>query len=32
MDYFAHWPHVKGLLAHPSIYNCGRMQDVWLDK
>jgi peptide/nickel transport system substrate-binding protein len=32
MDYFAHWPYVKGLLAHHSIYNFGRMQDVWLDK
>jgi peptide/nickel transport system substrate-binding protein len=32
MDDYAHWPHVKGLLAHHSIYNYGRMQDVWLDR
>ncbi len=31
-EYFAHWPHVKGLVAHNSLYNYGRMQDVWLDK
>jgi peptide/nickel transport system substrate-binding protein len=31
-DYFAHWPYVKGLVAHNNIYNYGRMQDVWLDK
>lgn len=30
--YFQHWPSVKGLVAHQSIYNFGRMQDVWLDK
>jgi peptide/nickel transport system substrate-binding protein len=30
--YFLHWPHVKNLVAHQSIYNFGRMQDVWLDK
>jgi peptide/nickel transport system substrate-binding protein len=32
LDYFAHWPHVKGLVAHNNIYNFGRMQDVWRDK
>ncbi len=32
LDEYAHWPHVKGLLAHHSIYNYGRMQNVWLDK
>jgi len=31
-EYFAHWPYVKGLVAHNSLYNYGRMQDVWLDK
>jgi hypothetical protein len=31
-EYFAHWPHVKGLVAHNSLYNYGRMQDVWLDR
>jgi len=30
--YFQHWPYVKGLVAHQSIYNFGRMQDVWLDR
>jgi peptide/nickel transport system substrate-binding protein len=32
LDYFTQWPHVKGLVAHNSVYNFGRMQDVWLDK
>ncbi len=32
IDYFAHWPHVKNLVPHQSIYNYGRMQEVWLDK
>jgi len=32
MDYFSHWPYVKGLTAHHSIYNYARMQDVWLDR
>ena len=31
-EYFAHWPHVKNLVPHNSLYNYGRMQDVWLDK
>jgi len=31
-EYFAHWPYVKNLVAHNSLYNYGRMQDVWLDK
>ena len=31
-EYFVHWPHVKGLVAHNSLYNWGRMQDVWLDR
>ena len=31
-EYFAHWPHVKGLVPHNSLYNYGRMQDVWLDR
>ncbi len=30
--YFLHWPYVKNLIAHQSIYNFGRMQEVWLDK
>ena len=32
LDYFAQWPHVKGLVPHHNLYNYGRMQDVWLDK
>ena len=31
-EYFTQWPHVKNLVAHHSLYNWGRMQDVWLDK
>ncbi|PYM91447.1 MAG: peptide ABC transporter substrate-binding protein [Candidatus Rokuibacteriota bacterium] len=32
LDYFTVWPHVKNLIPHQSIYNFGRMQDVWSDK
>ncbi|RMF90711.1 MAG: peptide ABC transporter substrate-binding protein, partial [Nitrospinota bacterium] len=32
LDYFAMWPYVKNLVPHQSIYNYGRMQEVWLDK
>ncbi len=32
LDYFTVWPHVKNLVPHQSIYNFGRMQDVWIDK
>ncbi len=32
LDYFTVWPHVKNLIPHQSIYNFGRMQDVWRDK
>jgi peptide/nickel transport system substrate-binding protein len=31
MDYFATWPHVKNMIPHQSIYNFGRMQEVWRD-
>jgi peptide/nickel transport system substrate-binding protein len=31
-EYFASWPYVKNLVPHNSLYNYGRMQDVWLDK
>jgi len=31
-EYFVHWPHVKGLTAHNSLYNWARKQDVWLDR
>jgi peptide/nickel transport system substrate-binding protein len=32
IDYFTHWPHVKGLIPQNSVYNYGRLQDVWSDK
>jgi peptide/nickel transport system substrate-binding protein len=32
LDYFIVWPHVKNLIPHQSIYNFGRMQEVWSDK
>ncbi|MDO8478168.1 MAG: ABC transporter substrate-binding protein [Candidatus Rokubacteria bacterium] len=31
-EYFTQWPYVKNLVPHNSLYNYGRMQDVWLDK
>jgi len=32
LDYFTVWPHVKNLIPHQSIYNFGRMQEVWRDR
>jgi peptide/nickel transport system substrate-binding protein len=32
MDYMAMWPHVKNYIPHQSIYNFGRMQEVWRDQ
>jgi len=32
LDYYLQWGHVKNLIPHQSIYNWGRMQEVWLDK
>jgi len=32
LDYLTVWPHVKNLIPHQSIYNFGRMQEVWSDK
>jgi peptide/nickel transport system substrate-binding protein len=32
LDYYAHWPHVKGLVPHNNDYNFSRFQDVWRDK
>ena len=32
LDYFAMWPYVHGFVPHNSIYNNGRLQDVWLSK
>jgi len=31
-EYFTRWPHVKNLIPHHSLYNYGRMQEVWLDR
>jgi peptide/nickel transport system substrate-binding protein len=31
-EFFVHWPHVKGLVAHNSLYNWGRQQETWLDR
>jgi peptide/nickel transport system substrate-binding protein len=32
LDYYAHWPHVKGLVAQHNVYNFTRFQDVWLSR
>jgi peptide/nickel transport system substrate-binding protein len=32
LDFMMYAPQVKGLVPHHSIYNYGRMQNVWLDK
>jgi peptide/nickel transport system substrate-binding protein len=32
LEYYLTWKHVKNLVPHQSIYNWGRMQEVWLDK
>jgi peptide/nickel transport system substrate-binding protein len=31
-EYFTQWPYVRNLVPHHSLYNYGRMQDVWLDR
>jgi peptide/nickel transport system substrate-binding protein len=31
-EYYLMQPYVKNLIPHQSIYNFGRMQEVWLDK
>jgi peptide/nickel transport system substrate-binding protein len=31
-EYVVMWPYVKNLVPHQSIYNYGRMQEVWMDK
>jgi peptide/nickel transport system substrate-binding protein len=31
LDYLTVWPHVKNFVPHRSIYNFGRMQEVWRD-
>ena len=32
VDRFAHHAYVKNLIPHQVVYNCCRLQDVWLDK
>ncbi len=32
IEFFTQWPYVKNLVAHHSLYNWGRMQEVWLDR
>lgn len=32
INHYAHWPHVKNLVPHNSIFNYGRMQEVWIDR
>jgi peptide/nickel transport system substrate-binding protein len=32
VDYYLQWDYVRNLVPHQSIYNWGRMQEVWLDK
>ena len=32
LEYYLQWQHVKNLIPHQSIYNWGRMQEVWMDK
>ena len=32
LEYFLQWDYVRNLIPHQSIYNWGRMQEVWLDK
>ncbi len=32
LDYFIVWPYVKNLIPHQSMYNFGRMQEVWRDQ
>src|SRR5262249_21938691 len=29
LDYFTVWPHVRGLVAHHNIFNCGRRRGGW---
>ncbi len=31
-EYFLMWPYVKNLVPHQSVYNYGRLQEVWLEK
>jgi peptide/nickel transport system substrate-binding protein len=32
LEYYLQWETVKNLVPHQSIYNWGRMQEVWLDR
>ncbi|HEV8311408.1 MAG TPA: ABC transporter substrate-binding protein [Methylomirabilota bacterium] len=31
-EYFTQWPYVRNLVPHHSLYNYGRMQEVWMDR
>ena len=31
-EYFTQAPYVRNLVLHNSLYNYGRLQEVWLDK
>jgi hypothetical protein len=31
-EYFVQWAHVRNLVPHNSLYNYGRMLEVWLDR
>ncbi len=32
LNYFMHWPYVKGLVPKNTVFNYSRMTDVWLDR
>jgi peptide/nickel transport system substrate-binding protein len=32
LDYNVRWPHVHNFVPHQSIYNYGRLHEVWLDR
>ena len=32
IEFFSTWPYVHNLIAHQSVYNYWRFQEVWLDK
>jgi len=32
IEFFATWPYVHNMIAHQSVYNYWRFQEVWLDK
>jgi peptide/nickel transport system substrate-binding protein len=32
LDHWVIWPHVRNFIPHQSVYNWGRLQEVWLDR